>query len=309
MSIVIKSKLKASNSANLKYAVRDNLLKLFATDSSDVTGVQLFSLDDVKSYESQSVPTDAEFLKNLANGQDQLQYKIYGATGSVAWDNTKKAIDFSSLSKGINGVQTSAGWLANEFNGNAKRFILTAYVYIPHPADWHAKSGGLVDFAGTITSPNTAVQTEILGALAFIHHPSAAATQEYQIWARFSDGANASGTHTTLSLVFGATDADIPFGEFAQVSLVRTATENTLYLISSKGVKRVLNTTALSGKDVTSAGGILTWGRGGADASTLTNKYKLSRGFIINLNKNPIEDIQSFLKADWDRQVARGWIA
>ena len=83
-------------------------------------------------------------------------------------------------------------------------------MFIPAAADWHAKSGGLVDFAGTITSANSAVQTEVLGALAFIHHPSEA--NEYQIWGRFSKSSDASGAYTNVTYSTNSGDSSFPFG-------------------------------------------------------------------------------------------------
>lgn len=305
MSVTIKSNSKAT--VNLKYAVRDNLLKSLATNSGNIDGVKVFSLDDLASYPLQNIPLSGTVLKDLASGDSDLVYNIINANGSVTWDSVKKAFDYSSVSTGLSGVQTPAGWLAAEFNGNNKHFILSAYVYIPTPDNWHAKSGGLVDFTGTVSSASTSTQKEVLGALAFIHHPTATSDQEFQIWARYSSADNADSEYQTLSMAFGASSADIPFGEFAQVSFVRTATENKIYLISSKGIRVTASSAKLTGKDVINSGSKITWGRGSAFGG-LTNKYKLSRGFIINLNKHAIPDIQAFLKADWDRQVARGWI-
>lgn len=307
MSITIKTDAVSSNQ-NLKYAVRDNLLANFATSSSNVDGILLFSLDDKTSFAKQSTPIDGDNLINLANANPGLAYfKAANAIGDVVWDNTAKAIDFSAVGVGVNGVRSDATWLVNEFNGQNKRFILTAYVFIPEAANWHAKSSGAVDFAGTVSEDQTSVQTEILGSLSFVHHPTD--PNEYQVWAKFSSADQASGVATTIPYAVPAGNSNFPFGKWAQISLVRDATGNYLYVISSKGITKITSTnTAITGKDVTSAGNRVTWGRGKAYASSLLNKYKLSRGILINLNKNPISNIQAFLKADWDRQVARGWI-
>ena len=305
MSVTIKSNSRAA--ANLKYAVRDNLLKTFATTSNNVDGIQLFSLDDKFSYQKQANPSVGDVVNNLGSGNADMTFGKAGSNvGELAWDSATKSIDLSTVSVGVNGIRTIDNWLANEFNGQNKHFILSAYVYIPNPADWHEKSGGLVDFAGTVTSANSAVQTEVFGALAFIHHPTDA--KEYAIWARFSRSEDASGAYSGITYSVEGTDPSFPFGQFAQVSLVRDSTGNYIYIVSAKGVVKIKGTaTGNTGKDV-AVGTKITWGRGGAYSAGLTNKYKLNRGFIINLNKNPISDVQAFLKADWDRQVARGWI-
>lgn len=305
MSVTIKSNSRAA--ANLKYAVRDNLLKTFATTSNNVDGIQLFSLDDKFSYQKQANPSVGDVVNNLGSGNADMTFGKAGSNvGELTWDNATKSIDLSTVSVGTNGIRTSDNWLATEFNGQNKHFILSAYVYIPNPADWHAKSGGLVDFVGTITSANSAVQTEIFGSLSFIHHPTD--LKEYAIWARFSRSEDAAGVYSGITYSVEGTDTSFPFGQFAQVSLVRDSTGNYLYIVSAKGVVKIKGkATGNTGKDV-AVGTKITWGRGGAYSAALTNKYKLSRGFIINLNKHQISDIQSFLKADWDRQVLRGWI-
>lgn len=306
MSVTIKSNSRAA--ANLKYAVRDNLLKTFATTSNNVDGIQLFSFDDLFSFGNQATPVNSDQIKNLASGNADLTYLIAAnSAGTLEWDNTRKAIDFSSVGIGINGVQTNDGWLANEFNGKNKYFILSAYVFIPTPENWHAKSGGQVDFVGSITSADPAQQTEAMGAIAFVHHP--AETNEYQIWAMYSTAEDASGSKSSVKYTTIGTNSDFPFGMFAQISLVRDSTGTYLYIVSAKGIIKIKSSnTSITGKDVTGYGSKITWGRGRAYTGSLVNKYKISRGFIINLNKNPISDVQAFLKADWDRQVARGWI-
>ncbi|MBO3671323.1 hypothetical protein J5N52_04700 [Acinetobacter soli] len=306
MSVTIKSNVKAT--ANLKYAVRDNLLKVFATNSNNVDGIFLFSLDDVNCFAKQASPVVDDTVLNLADGTSKLTYRTITSNGSVSFDSVTRSLDFSALNVGLSGFSTPANWLANEFNGQNKYFIMTAYVFIPEAANWHAKSGGLVDFAGTITSADSAQQTEILGAIAFIHHPSDAA--EYQIWGRYSTSANPSGAYTGLQLTSVANNANFPFGKWAQISLVRSAAGSYLLINSSLGKLKTTVLTDTSGKDVVEQyGGRLNFGRGKAYPNTLTNKYKLSRGFIINLNKNPVSDIDAFLKADFDRQVARGFIS
>jgi len=308
MSVTIKTDA-VSNNPNLKYAVRDNLLANFATSSSNVDGILLFSLDDKFSFNKQATPVDGDSLNNIANAAQNLTYfKASSAVGDVTWDDSAKAIDFSAVGVGVNGVRSDATWLVNEFNGQNKRFILTAYVFIPEAANWHTKSSGLVDFAGTVSEDQASNQTEILGSLCFVHHPTD--PNEYQIWAKFSSADHASGVATIIPYAVPAGNSNFPFGKLAQISLVRDATGNYLYVISSKGITKITSTnTAITGKDVTTAGNRVTWGRGKAYAPSLLNKYKLSRGFIINLNKHAIPDIQAFLKADWDRQVARGRIS
>ena len=308
MSVTIKTDAVSSN-PNLRYAVRDNLLATMADTSSNVDGVLLFSLDDKASFAKQATPIDGDNLINLANaGLNAAYYVAPNAVGSPVWDDTTKALDYSSVGVGVNGVRSDAAWLTNEFNGQNKRFILTAYVFIPEAVNWNNKSSGLVDFAGTVSQDQPVNQPEILGSLYFVHHPTD--SNEYQIWAKFSSADQASGVATTISYAVPSGDSSFPFGKWAQVSLVRDDTGNHLYVVSSNGVtKRTSTNTATTGKDVTTNGNRVTWGRGRAYASSLLNKYKLSRGFIINLNKNPIADTSAFLKADWDRQIARGHIS
>ncbi|RLL32531.1 hypothetical protein D9K80_14020 [Acinetobacter cumulans] len=308
MSITIKTDA-ISISQNLKYAVRDNLLSSFATDSSDIDGILLFSLDDKFSFKEQAVITSGTYLKNLANGAESLTYfKSSNAGGDITFDTSVKAFDFSGVTVGVNGVRSTDSWLANEFNDQNKRFIFTTYVFIPSQSDWHAKNGGLLEFAGTTTEDQSVNQTEKLAALSFIHHPTE--PSEYQIWASFSRAEDASGATTAIKYTAASGDVNFPFGKWAQVSLVRDATGNYLYIVSAKGVVKLTTAaTQTTGKNVTTPGNKITWGRGRAYTSAQTCKYKISRGFIINLNKNPISDIQAFLKSDWDRQVARGRIS